>query len=102
MIDLTQGCMSIAELDASWVIKLTDLSLSYLAQNSKCLEKLYLSGCHQITDSGLTYLAQCPPLRFLDVSHNPDLREDGDGLKVLKMACPGIKIVQEDKEISKL
>jgi len=55
---MIQANPKFSKLDVSFCTGIGNKFLNYLAnsQNSQCLEKLKLSGCEQIPDSGLSYL----------------------------------------------
>lgn len=49
----------------SWLINVTDTSLSHIASNCKTLKYMYLEGCDGITSEGVRRFAHHPTLKHL-------------------------------------
>ncbi|PWA70961.1 Leucine-rich repeat, cysteine-containing subtype [Artemisia annua] len=58
---------NISRLNLSWLINVTNTSLSDIASTCRKLEVISFSGCEAITGEGLRAFAQHPSLKYLDM-----------------------------------
>ncbi|GJT24791.1 leucine-rich repeat, cysteine-containing subtype protein [Tanacetum coccineum] len=58
---------NIGRLDLSWLINVTNTSLSNIASTCQKLEVISISGCEAITGEGLRAFAQHPSLKYLNM-----------------------------------
>ncbi|CAM9765347.1 unnamed protein product, partial [Chrysoparadoxa australica] len=75
--------MHMKVLDLSHM-NIIDIGMQYVGQGCKQLQELRLSGCHNLTDLALQYLAKAPsalPLKLLDISQSKSFT--GYGLRAL-------------------
>jgi hypothetical protein len=59
-------CLELSSFDC----EITDVGAKYMSGKLLKLQSLDLQSCFSLTDAGLTYLAELPALRYLDVSVN--------------------------------
>ncbi|KNC99125.1 uncharacterized protein SPPG_05384 [Spizellomyces punctatus DAOM BR117] len=97
---LSAGCPHLRALDMSFCgTAVTDTSLGVLARGLRCLERLSIRGCVQVTEKGITYLARyARRLRMLNVSQCKNVNEQlvektGRGWRLL--TCQGLVEVDE-------
>eukprot|EP00981_Chlorochromonas_danica_P008794 scaffold2312_cov165-Ochromonas_danica.AAC.34 len=84
------------KLNISGAKDVTDFGISTIAQCSPLLVSLTISSCTKVTDTGLREVAmRCPMLQDLDISSCPSI--EGQGLAAIAECCPNMLLLNVSK-----
>nr|XP_043611923.1 F-box protein SKP2A-like [Erigeron canadensis] len=97
LVDYLSEFQNLYWLDLSWLVNVTDISLSVIATKCLMLVEIYLTGCQAITVEGLRAFAQHPGLEVLDLVSCHKL--SWEDVKSFILTCPQLKHIHLSKRI---